>query len=146
EDDPRLGTYIPSHFKDPENSGETFDRSGWRLLATIERKMKYPLYRQTSCAIALNLRIREALGTWGAQMGRDGCLPCSCPPKQPEKSANPQADSALAHRGRRISAFLGLSIDPVSHTPAAGSFPADADVSDFDYTTLSHAARGRFSV
>lgn len=146
EDDPRLGTYIPSHFKDPENSGETFDRRGWRLLATIARKMKYPLYRHTSCAIALNLRIREALGTWGAQMGRDRCLPCSCPRTQREKCANPQEDSDLAHWRRRISAFLGLSIDQVSHNPAAGSFHVDADVSEFDYNTLLHAARGRFSV
>ncbi|WP_203886458.1 hypothetical protein [Planotetraspora kaengkrachanensis] len=141
-DDPRIVTHIPSGMKAAGNSDEVFDHAGWRRLAKISRNVQYPLYRHTSCAIALNLGIKEYLGTWRPAMSPSRCLPCSCPRTQRSRCAPTTEDQNGSHWRARISSFLGLSDELVTRDPQTGYLHVGADVSEFDYNTILHATKG----
>ncbi|GAB3897630.1 hypothetical protein [Microbispora bryophytorum] len=145
-DDPRLSTHIPSHSKDADETGEAFDHLGWRRLVAIAKSERYPLYRHTSCAIALAANAKERLGTWGPATYRSHCLPSSCPAAQRGR-CGPEPDHSDASRWRaRISAFLRLPGELITRDPGTGRFEVNADVSEFDYNTILHAAKGRYSM
>lgn len=60
--------------------GEIWDREVWAEILAASRAVDYPIYRSTSCAIALATGKPEALGVWDTRRGsKDRCLPCNCP-------------------------------------------------------------------
>lgn len=63
-------------------SGELFPTHVEQWVLDAGRELDYPVYRHTSCAIALAMQKREALGTWRTQYRTIKCLPSSCPSAQ----------------------------------------------------------------
>lgn len=62
---------------------EKWDEQVWRDISQAAKSVGYPVYRSTSCAIALATRKPESLGVWDARRGAaDLCLPCNCPTEQ----------------------------------------------------------------
>jgi len=64
---------------------EIFSNELWQYAKSIALKLELPLYRNTSCAIALSLKRAEALGTWREPIKQDKCLPANCPNDQRSK-------------------------------------------------------------
>jgi len=64
-------------------AGEIWDRAAWEDILSAAEAVDYPVYRSTSCAIALATRQPEALGVWDRRRGADEkCAPCNCPTPQ----------------------------------------------------------------
>ncbi|WP_405524464.1 hypothetical protein [Streptomyces canus] len=148
-DDPRVLASLPSCAEAPSEQREVFDRAGWEELRAAARTVGYPVYRHSSCALALVRSAREHLGTWRTEVFADRCLPCSCPKPQRsrcgpartgEKDLTEDADDFCA----RLAAFLGLSREAISFDAGTGCVEISAEVSDLEYNTILHAARGRY--
>jgi hypothetical protein len=145
-DDPRLAALVPSRSEEADGLGESFDRSAWRQVATIASGLQYPVYRHSSCAIALNRKVREYLGTWRSDMRQSRCLPCSCPARQRGRCGRPGTTPDPSPWHSRLCEFLELAPGLVAYDGETGRFHVDADVSEFDYNTILHAANGYHSV
>ncbi|MEU0244996.1 hypothetical protein ABZ192_11810 [Streptomyces sp. NPDC006235] len=62
---------------------EMWDDGAWADINTAAAAVGYPVYRSTSCAIALATGKAEALGVWDHRRGAaEQCLPCNCPTAQ----------------------------------------------------------------
>ncbi|WP_156081324.1 hypothetical protein [Amycolatopsis vancoresmycina] len=84
-----------------EASGEIWDQSTWLDISNAAKIVGYPVYRSTSCAIALARSKPEELGTWHRSRGATSrCIPCNCP----------QTQRAKCKVGRLSSANLGKNI------------------------------------
>jgi hypothetical protein len=150
-DDARLRTHLARSLRADEGATEVFDRERWGQAVRAARRTKYPLYRHSSCALALVRSAREQLGTWNPGVFADRCAPCSCPARQRRlcagdapAGAGPLGDPTEA--GARISRFLGIGDDRVRVDEARKHIHVDAEVHEFDYNTVLHAVRGRYVV
>jgi hypothetical protein len=66
-----------------EVSGEIWDDKVWADINSAAVAVGYPVYRSTSCAIALATGKAEALGVWDDRRGAaQYCRPCNCPKTQ----------------------------------------------------------------
>jgi len=65
---PSSGEYIPSQLEE--------------LVLETGHRLDHPVYRHTSCAVALVMERHEALGTWRRNMRKELCEPCFCPDHQ----------------------------------------------------------------
>ncbi|MFF8013839.1 hypothetical protein [Streptomyces sp. NPDC007929] len=66
-----------------EACDELWNAEAWKDINTAAAAVGYPIYRSTSCAIALATGRAEALGVWDRRRGAaDQCLPCHCPRSQ----------------------------------------------------------------
>lgn len=62
---------------------ETWDDEVWEDINSAATTVRYPVYRSTSCAIALAVGKAESLGVWDGRRGAaKQCLPCRCPKPQ----------------------------------------------------------------
>jgi hypothetical protein len=62
---------------------EMWDAEVWQDINSATAAVGYPVYRSTSCAIALATGKAEALGVWDSRRGAaKQCLPCNCPKSQ----------------------------------------------------------------
>lgn len=148
--DPRLRALLPS-VAAARNRIQVIDGAGWREAAAAGRRADYPIYRHSSCAIALVRATGEQLGTWRTDMRWNRCLPCSCPDSQRSNcrvlgisGAGESAD--IAGFGERLTKFLGITPEQVSWDSDKGYLDIEASVSEFNYNTILHAARGRYVV
>jgi hypothetical protein len=63
-----------------EACDELWDAEAWQDINAAAAAVGYPVYRSTSCAIALTTGRAEALGVWDYRRGAaKQCLPCHCP-------------------------------------------------------------------
>ncbi|MDQ0788279.1 hypothetical protein [Streptomyces sp. B3I8] len=152
QDDARLRTHLAETMRAGEGATEVFDRERWGQAVRAGRRTEYPLYRHSSCALALVRSAREQLGTWNPTVFADRCTPCSCPAWQRRLCAPdaPVAGDGLlggpAALRARIARFLGIGEDHVLVDEARKHIHVDAAVPEFDYNTLLHALRGTFVV
>lgn len=66
-----------------ETCDEMWDDEVWKDINSAAATVGYPVYRSTSCAIALATGKAEALGVWDDRRGAaEQCLPCNCPTAQ----------------------------------------------------------------
>ncbi|WP_155357788.1 hypothetical protein [Acrocarpospora macrocephala] len=66
-----------------EACDEMWDAEAWADITAAAVTVGYPVYRSTSCAIALASGKAEALGVWDRQRGAaERCWPCNCPATQ----------------------------------------------------------------
>lgn len=149
--DPRLRALLPSVIEEDGHRGEIIDTAGWRQAAAAGRAAGYPVYRHSSCAIALVQTAREQLGTWRSDMSWDRCLPCSCPPLQRAKcrvqdASDVKDPAAAAVFGVRLAKFLDIDREKVSWDADQGYVYIEAPVSEFNYNTILHASGGRYRV
>ncbi len=63
----------------PVEYGEAVDPQLIQTAFEEGDRLKHPMYRHTSCAIANALGMPESLGTWRPGLGDEYCAPCSCP-------------------------------------------------------------------
>lgn len=76
---------IQSHLLDTTTHlrGELWDEEVWADISAAARSAEYPVYRSTSCAVALTTGHPETLGVWDHRRGAAmRCLPCMCPESQ----------------------------------------------------------------
>ncbi|GGV68008.1 hypothetical protein GCM10010277_76980 [Streptomyces longisporoflavus] len=151
QDDPRLRTHLAATMRATEGMTEVFDRERWVQLVHFGRKAEYPLYRHSSCALALVHSAREQLGTWNPAVFADRCIPCSCPARQRQLCAGstPQTGGLLndpAELQARTARFLRIGHRRLLVDEAQKQLHVDAAVSEFDYNTMLHALRGRYVV
>jgi hypothetical protein len=85
------GSFLEARSKDNQallgnevlpSSGEYMPLQLEELVLEAGHRLNYPVYRGTSCAVALVLERREALGTWRQIMRKGLCEPCFCPDYQ----------------------------------------------------------------
>jgi hypothetical protein len=146
--DGRLRAHLRSGIEETPDRSEVLDRDGWSELADAARRAGYPIYRHSSCAIALVRRRIEQLGTWRTDLFPDRCLPCSCPAAQRRRcgshvTARDGTEGATVF-AERIAGFLGLNGDLVSCDDVSGYLYIDTPVSEFDYNVILHASMGRY--
>ncbi|MZF84275.1 hypothetical protein [Streptomyces sp. SID5643] len=66
-----------------EACDELWDTEAWQDINAAAAAVGYPVYRSTSCAIALATGRAEALDVWDCRRGAaEQCLPCHCPKPQ----------------------------------------------------------------
>ncbi|MFD9407955.1 hypothetical protein ACFWBN_13205 [Streptomyces sp. NPDC059989] len=148
-DDPRVLAHLPSCAEAKPDQREVFDRAGWKELLAAAKAAGYPVYRHSSCALALVRSAREQLGTWRTDVFTDRCIPCSCPAPQrarcgKRRMAEADDTDAADDFCGRLAAFLDVSRDAVSFDAKTGCIEIFADVSDLEYNTILHAASGRY--
>ncbi|MFE4969521.1 hypothetical protein [Streptomyces sp. NPDC056660] len=150
-DDPRVVTQLPSCTRTRPGQREVFNKAGWSDLTAAAREVGYPVYRHSSCALALIRSTPEKLGTWRTEIFADRCLPCSCPQPQRARCGQYSSTQSEVTDGAkifcaRVAAFLDLSQDAISFDSATGRVLIAAEVSDLEYNTILHAAGGRFII
>lgn len=149
--DPRLRALLPSVAAVDPDRIQVIDAAGWRETAAAGRNADYPVYRHSSCAIALVRASQEQLGTWRTDLLWNRCLPCSCPNSQRSNcrglgtSGRKDAED-VAGFGERLAKFLGIAPEQVSWDASKGYLYIEANVSEFSYNTILHASRGRYVV
>ncbi|WP_345070315.1 hypothetical protein [Phytohabitans flavus] len=136
--DKRLVTLLSRSMAAPAEQWEVFDEEGWAEAREAAEAVDYPLYRNTSCALALLAGQPEALGTWRPPYAEHRCLPAACPLAQRDRcgaaAAAEWTDGATL--AARVAAFLGLDAGLVSVT--AGKLVIGDMIDEFDYNTLLH--------
>lgn len=172
--DERLVTLLDQSVAAPADEWEVFDDEGWAVAREAAAVSGYPLYRNTSCALALLSGQPEALGTWRPPYAEHRCLPAACPLAQRGRcrtaelamselrSAATRTDGAGA-RGAptstaagagewtegatlaaRVAAFLSLDAGLVS--ASTGELVIGAMIDEFDYNTLLHGFGRRLAI
>ena len=81
-------------------TSEIFPEDVREYLLRPRRSFVYPLYFDTSCAIALATGQAESLGAWREPVRATGVEPCQCPAPQREP-ATPPGNCRLPPRWRR---------------------------------------------
>lgn len=62
--------------------GEHFPEEFAETVFSASHELQYPVFRNTSCAVAFALERQESLGSWGNGQRRLRCDPCYCPDEQ----------------------------------------------------------------
>ncbi|MFC0530620.1 hypothetical protein [Phytohabitans kaempferiae] len=134
----RLVTLLPESMAAPAGQWEVFDEEGWTDARATALAAGYPLYRNTSCALAFLGGEPEALGTWRQPYNAHRCLPAACPLVQRGRCAVAAAGewTDAATLAARVAAYLGLGAGQVSVT--AGELVIGDMIDEFDYNTLLH--------
>jgi hypothetical protein len=148
-DDVRLHAELPSTFEDG-SAGEVIDLASWHDIRTTAHELDYPVYRHTSCAIALAESRPEQLGTWAGAAAQEHCLPCSCPVAQRGRCDSMRVDpidcDSIRTFAGEVAKFLGLEAGDVGYDVAGRSIHIHTDISEFDFNVVLHAAEGRYSI
>ncbi|MDQ7907209.1 hypothetical protein RB614_22095 [Phytohabitans sp. ZYX-F-186] len=137
--DERLVTLLDRSMAAPAERWEVFDDEGWAVARESAAAAGYPLYRNTSCALAFLGGRPEALGTWRPPHAEHRCLPAACPLAQRGRCATAALTEEWtdgATLAARVAAFLGL--DPGLVSVTAGKLLIDDMIDEFDYNTLLH--------
>jgi hypothetical protein len=136
--DERLVTLLDQSMAAPAEQWEVFDDEGWAEARDAAVAVGYPLYRNTSCALALLSGQPEALGTWRPPYAEHRCLPAACPLAQRGRCALAAAGEWTdgATLAARVAAFLSLDAGQVSVT--TGELVISDMIDEFDYNTLLH--------
>lgn len=145
-EDHRLKDVLRQSFARVTDGSDVFDDEHWLRLREFARRVGYPLYRNTSCAIAYASGAPERLGTWRSQFASRLCHPTSCPPRQRRRCAPRATDEADADLRGRVCEFLGLAPDRVTVDRAAGTLRIDAQVDEGDFNVLMHGLAWRWDV
>lgn len=104
------------------------------------REINYPVYRHTSCAIALALQQCESLGTWRAPTRLSKCEPCSCPSSQrvrcddASKADAPPPEEVLA----LMADDLGMARDDIRWLPVECEVDVAGTVSQDTHAKWTH--------
>lgn len=114
--------------------------------ALINRALKasdllnYPVYRNTSCAVALALARAEALGTWRTPVRSVRCEPCWCPPEQRARCDRARLQDSTPSRGALADIARGLGVDPkcLRWSSADATIFIDAEVRQEDHARMLH--------
>ncbi|MEV4787697.1 hypothetical protein AB0K53_20005 [Streptomyces tuirus] len=102
-----------------EARDELWDAEAWQDINSAAAAVGYPVYRSTSCAIALATGRAEALGVWDCRRGAaEQCLPCHCPRTQRDlcQSRTLQPEVAQEHLAW-IADTLGSSMSGLEVLP-----------------------------
>ncbi|MGN9906474.1 hypothetical protein ACTMTJ_02875 [Phytohabitans sp. LJ34] len=136
--DERLVTLLDRSMAAPAEQWEVFDDEGWAEARDAAAAVGYPLYRNTSCALALLSGQPEALGTWRLPYAEHRCLPAACPLGQRGRCAVAAAGEWTdgATLAAKVATFLSLDAGLVSVT--RGELVIGDMIDEFDYNTLLH--------
>ncbi|MQM28202.1 radical SAM family protein [Glycomyces albidus] len=149
-EDRRLHEAMPSAFESDPVGSEVIDREAWREISTVARRAGYPMYRHSSCAIALAQSRPEQLGTWGGVAASERCLPCQCPSVQRRRCGSRKEQAAdqvhMRSFADEVAKFLELESGEITYDVAKGLIHIHASVAEFDYNTILHAASGRYLI
>ncbi|MFE2192817.1 hypothetical protein ACFXAQ_18595 [Streptomyces olivaceus] len=98
---------------------ELWDDAVWEDINSAAAAVDYPVYRSTSCAIALATGRGEALGVWDDRRGAaKQCLPCNCPPAQRSACRVLTLDAPPSRRSLEwIADRLGQDVSDLSVLP-----------------------------
>ncbi|WP_328583141.1 hypothetical protein [Streptomyces sp. NBC_00370] len=149
DDDPRLHTHLPDSMRAGLRTTQMFDQESWKEATRAGRHVGYPVYRNSSCALALVSEAREQLGTWNPAVFADRCTPCFCPADQrrrclPIRPPNHEEGHNPTELCERLGRFLKINSDRISINEVKKYLYIEAAVSEFDYNTIMHAMRGRY--
>jgi hypothetical protein len=148
-DDPRLHAHLPVAMQDGQETTQTFDQEGWEETVRVGRQAGYPIYRHSSCALALINSAREQLGTWNRAVFADRCAPCFCPAEQRRRCRHCAPTEGNRQYNptefcEKLARFLKIDGDRISVNEIKKYIYIDAAVSEFDYNAMMHAVRGRY--
>ncbi len=134
----------PSVLHDGENLPENLRR--WFHQAGA--KTGHPVFRHTSCAIALALRRAEALGTWRAPIRQTMCEPCSCPSVQRARCDAAREDDVAPGLPvlEGIASRLQIPKDLVTWSKDENCISIGAEVTQNRHAELIHQTGFRISV
>ncbi|WP_344488354.1 hypothetical protein [Glycomyces endophyticus] len=148
-DDVRLREELPSTFAS-DAAGEVLDHDSWQHIRATATRQGYPVYRHTSCAIALAEARPEQLGTWSGVVALDRCLPCECPIAQRGRCDAMRIDlidrDGIRTFADEVAKFLEIESDAVEYRVATKQIRVNTYISEFDFNVILHAAAGRYSI
>lgn len=118
-----------------------FFPSGARLdLLEAARIVDYPLYFNTSCAIALVTKRPEALGTWRLPMRWSRCEPCNCPRTQRSRCDAQRSDEVVPSEDEVASlpSQYGLPENSLTWIGSESAIRLNQTVGQYTFNRLVH--------
>jgi hypothetical protein len=120
---------------------ELISAARWKELAELAMDARYPLYRNTSCAVALATRRKDELGTYAGAMRAERCVATSCP--QPQRARCLHKENSAPPASEHVEALMGALKVPGPwswETPPNGVavLTVDCEISEYAYNVLSH--------
>jgi len=137
-DDVNLGKLMGPN--PPRIHGEHMPNVLLDRILTASRQTRHPVYRATSCAVAMALGHAESLGMWRSSFRANYCDPCLCPDAQRHRCELAQAaakppDPELL---RRISIDLNLDFNKVAWSDSTQMIHVAGTLTQEDHSQLSH--------
>ena len=138
--DPKLVPLLEESADERENTGEFLASDIREFILDAARQLGYPLYFNTSCAIALATGRPEALGTWREPMRSLRCEPCVCPRGQRHRCDlvrerdEPPCRTVLSD----VRVRLGLPEGSVHWDPASTAIHVHSVIAQTEHNQLLH--------
>lgn len=132
-----LGEDVPM----AESAPEFFPPDARLHLLQAARIVDYPLYFNTSCAVALVTRREEDLGTWRVPMRWAKCEPCNCPRAQRSRCDSMRSQQAAPAVDELVSlaSRYGLPDGSLSWMKSESAICLHNPVSQYTFNRLVHA-------
>ena len=139
---PGLGD-VPKEMAELVNTGNIDDYRGEYfpnvlrdIVYQVSNELQYPVYRNTSCAIALALKTKESLGTWGA--GR--CVNCFCCKEQRGRCKNTWSNFSPPSKRVRaaVAKLTGATAEQVNWNPETMQLEVKARIRQNLHSRLVH--------
>jgi hypothetical protein len=146
DEDQRLNSVLTESLATRPDHRELFDMTGWRQLREIAAQVEYPVYRSSSCAMALVSGRREQLATWRADLASQLCRPSYCPAGQRRRCSSQYPVVSESDIASTVSAFLQVSSSVITASPDDGILSVDAEVGEHDYNVLVHGLAASWDV
>ena len=105
------------------------------------RRLSYPVYRNTSCAIALASQKTERLGTWQLAFREERCLPCYCPQEQRARCGSEMSNSLLVSDENilRIAAAVRVPAESITWNQETKVIRVACEISQDQHAAMVHA-------
>lgn len=142
--DSRLLAAVGKSAQDADSHSEAFDTAGWTEVRRVAREYRYPVYRNSSCAVALTGRHPEQLGTARHDVAPGFCFPCYCPAQQRSRCSRP-GDHQLIDTGK-VAEFLQIEASMVRINTKDRSLDIATSVSEHQYNVLAHGLGSRLRI
>ena len=143
--DPRLVKALSFSANSNGSTQEVFDSVGWSALRQTAIRNGYPVYRSTSCALALATGRRESLGMWDNAVGAKLCHPAVCPRRQRRQCTFRYRDVQPVPL-QAITEFLSIEPDKVELDAVRRVLRISAVVGENDFNILCHAFADQLTV
>ena len=118
--------------------GEFFPPDLENYVLNFGFELDYPIYRQTSCAIAMAMNKIEALGTWRARTRIEKCEPCFCPGSQRIKCDYAFINDKIPSRDFLLTLSASLGGIKVSWDPVREGIRIETILDQDVHTKLTH--------
>ena len=124
-----------------ESAPEYFPAQARRNLLKAARIVGYPVYFNTSCAVALVTEGAEELGTWRVPMRWARCEPCNCPASQRARCDARRSSQTTPTGGElsNLTSRFDLPVGSLNWIESESAICLQSPVGQYTFNRLVHA-------